>query len=86
MYDILVSTGIFQDILNSIKETEWAEIQENVWTTIKNIYDYRNSVFGILDTVSKDYSDLNLDATEIQKKIADPDNMSLLKDIFAKLG
>ena len=86
LYDILVSTGIFQDILNSIKETEWAEIQENVWTTIKNIYDYRNSVFGILDTVSKDYSDLNLDATEIQKKIADPDNMSLLKDIFAKLG
>jgi hypothetical protein len=86
LFDILVSTGIFDNVIEVIREGDWKEIQEDVWSTIKNIYDYRNSVMGILDTVSRDYSNLNLDATEIQKKIGDPDNMKLLKDILSKLG
>ena len=86
LYDILTSTGIFTDIVNTIDENDWKEIQENVWKTIENIYAYRNSVMGILDTINTDYSNLNLDATEIQKKLADPDNMALLKDVLSKLG
>lgn len=86
LFDILVSTGIFDSVIEVIREGDWKEIQEDVWSIIKNIYDYRNSVMGILDTVSKDYSNLNLDATEIQKKIGDPDNMKLLKDVLSKLG
>lgn len=86
LYDILVSTGIFTDIVNVIREKDWSEIQENVWATIKNIYDYNNSVMGILDNVSKDYNNLNLDASEIQKKLADPENMDLLRNILTKLG
>ena len=86
LYDILVSTGIFMDIVNVIREKDWAEIQDSVWSTIKNIYDYNNSVMGILDNVSKDYNNLNLDASEIQKKLADPENMDLLRNILTKLG
>lgn len=86
LYDILVSTGIFTDIIDCIREKDWPEIKENVWTTIENIYKYRNSVMGILDTITKDYNNLNFDATEIQKKIADPENMQLLKDVLQKLG
>lgn len=86
LYDILVSTGIFTDIIEVIREKDWKEIQENVWSTIENIYKYRNSVMGILDTITTDYSNLNLDASEIQKKLADPDNMKLLKDVLSKLG
>jgi hypothetical protein len=29
---------------------------------------------------------MNLDATEIQKKLNDPENMALLRDVLAKLG
>jgi hypothetical protein len=65
LYDILVSTGIFTDIINVIRDKDWKEIQENVWITIDNIYKYNNSVMGILDSINKDYSDLNLDASEI---------------------
>lgn len=86
MYDILVSTGIFEDIVNVIRESDWKEIEENVWMTIHNIYEYRNSVMGILDTVSADYNNLNLNAGEIQSKLADPNNMELLKSILTKLG
>ena len=54
--------------------------------SIDNIYKYKNSVMGILDTLKTDYDNLNFDATEIQKKIGDPENMALLKDILTKLG
>ena len=86
LYDILVSTGIFKDIIDVIRENDWKEIQENTWSTIKNIYDYKNSVMGILEAVSIDYNGLNLDASEIQKKLADPENMELLKSVLTKLG
>lgn len=86
LYDILVSTGIFTDIIDVIREKDWSEIQENVWSTIKNIYDYKNSVMGILESVKEDYSTLDLDATNIQQKLADPENMELLKNVLAKLG
>lgn len=86
LYDILVSTGIFTNIIEAISEQDWKEIQDNVWSTIKNIYDYKNSVMGILENVVADYNNLNLDATEIQAKLADPENMALLKDVLAKLG
>lgn len=86
LYDIVISTGIFNDIIGVIKDTEWKEIQENVWSTITNIYNYRNSALGILDTLKSDYDLMNLDATEIQQKLGDPENMQLLKDILDKLG
>lgn len=86
LYDILVSTGIFADIVAVICENDWKEIQENVWTIIDNIYKYRNSAMGILENISKDYSNLDLDASEIQQKLADPENMQLLRDVLTKLG
>lgn len=86
LYDMLVSTGIFTDIVNVIREKDWEEIQQNTWTTIDNIYKYKNSVIGIVDTIVNDYDSLNLNATEIQAKLADPDNLELLKTILTKLG
>jgi len=54
--------------------------------TIEAYYKYHNSVFGIIESINRDYEQLNLDATEIQEKLADPENMALLKDVLTKLG
>ena len=62
------------------------ELEGSIWDTIKSIYSYRNSVMGILENISADYSNLNLDATEIQKKLADPENLDLLRAVMSKLG
>lgn len=86
LYDILISTGIFNDVIKSIPEDEWNEIQNNVWTTIDNVYKYNSSVMGILERVANDYDNLNLDATVIQEKLSDPNNMNLLRDVLSKLG
>lgn len=82
LYDSLVSTNIFQDIVNSISETDWNEIQENVWATINNIYNYKNSAMGILDMISTDYSNIDFNLNTIQQHLADPDSLNLLKEIL----
>ena len=86
LYDILVSTGLAEKIIDAIPEEEYCEVIYGVKESIDAFYNYRNSIFGILDTISTDYSNLNLDATEIQKKLADPDNLSLVRDVLTKLG
>ena len=86
LYDIFISTGIYNEILECIGNQEWSEVNDNVWATIENIYKYRNSVVGILDTISSDYSGLALDATEIQKKLTEGNGIEFLQDVMAKLG
>ena len=53
---------------------------------IEEFYKYNNSALGILENIKKDYSNLNFDATEIHDKLADPENMALLRDVLTKLG
>ena len=86
LYDLLVSSGLYDTITSHICNEDLEELESSIWDTIKSIYSYRNSVMGILENISADYSNLNLDATEIQSKLADPNNMALLKDVLAKLG
>lgn len=86
IYDNLINSGLANLILENIPENEYKYILTSTKETIENIYKYRNSVLGILDTISADYSDLNLDASTIQKKIADPENLELLKTILTRLG
>lgn len=86
LYDIFISTGIYNAICACIGNQEWSEVNDNVWATIENIYKYRNSVVGILDTISSDYSGLALDATEIQKKLTEGNGIEFLQDVMTKLG
>ena len=86
LYDTIMSTDIFKNILEAIGDSEWKEIQENVQKTIDNIYKYKNSAMGILEMITADYSNLNLDAQNIQAALGDPNNLTLLKDVMTKLG
>ena len=86
LYDLVVASGLVNKVTDLIPEEELDEVINGVAQSIKAIYTYKNSVLGILESVSQDYSALNLDATEIQQKLADPDNMALLKQILTKLG
>ena len=79
LYDLVVSSGLVNKVTDLIPEEELDEVINGVAQSVKAIYTYRNSVLGILESISQDYSTLNLDATEIQQKLADPDNMALLK-------
>ena len=86
LYDMLFSSGLVAAVVNAIPEAEYHEVLRGVSDSIDAVYTYQNSVMGILDTISQDYSNLNLDATEIQSKLADPENMALLRQVLTKLG
>ena len=86
LYDMLISTGLAKKVINAIPEEEYHEIVCGISDTIDAVYTYQNSVMGILDSISQDYSSLDLNATEIQKKLSDPNNMELLKQILSNLG
>lgn len=86
LYDLLVSSGLYGKVMECIPESEIEWVEEVLMDTVDSIYKYQNSILGILETVSADYSNLNLDATNIQKALGDPENMALLKGVLAKLG
>lgn len=86
LYDLLEENGVIKDIISQIPEDEYNFIIDGINKTVDAVYTYNNSVLGILEAVSKDYSNLDFDAAQIQKKMADPDNLKLVKDVLTKLG
>ena len=86
IYDLFVGNGLSSMILKAIPEDELAELLTGVEDSIKAVYNYRNSVMGVLDVVQNDYDGMNLDAQNIQQAISDPENLALLKNVMTKLG
>lgn len=86
LYDLLEQNGVINAVIEAIPQLEYELLIDWIKETIESYYTYRNSALGILDQISTDYSNLKYDATEIQEKIADPNNLTLLKDIVTKLG
>lgn len=86
LYDLLIGNGLAVEVVRAIPSAEYETLINGIDRTIESVYKYQNSILGILDAVGQDYSNLNLDVTEIQKKLADPNNMELLKGIMTKLG
>ena len=86
LYDLVESSGLLDQILERIPDSEKDFITDTTLHTIESIYKYQNSVLGVLDAMGQDYSALNLDASVIQEKLADPENLGLLRDVLTKLG
>lgn len=53
---------------------------------LKDYYNYKNSIYGILEAISTDYENLNLDMSTLKENMIDKDNLTLLKDVVTKLG
>ena len=86
LYDLVVSSGLIDAILDIIPEDEYEEVICGIEDSIEAVYNYRNSILGILDSMGQDYDNLNFDITTLQDKLADPTNLNLLKDVLSKLG
>ena len=86
LFDLVKNSHLLDSVIMMIPTNEYNDLVTGIQSSITAIYTYRNSVMGILENISADYSNLNLDATEIQQKLADPNNLELLRDVLAKLG
>lgn len=86
LYDLVIGSGLYEKIIDFIPAEEYYDLLNTIQESVEAVYAYQNSVMGILDNVVNDYSNLDLNASEIQKKLGDPENMTLLKDVLSKLG
>lgn len=86
LYDLFFSSGLAQEIKNNIPEEEFNYLDKSIWATIQEIYRYRDSFLGIMEQTQTDYSNLDTIVDDIGKKLSNPDNMTLLKDVVTNLG
>ena len=86
LYDLLAGSGFFDDMFAVMPQGEYKCIAIWLDKTANHIYNYRNSIYGILDALKQDYSNLDLNIDELSKKISNKENLDLLKDILTKLG
>lgn len=86
LYDLIDSTGLADAIVEVIPPQEYNFLIDGIEDSINAFYSYKNSALGVMETISKDYSNLDYDATQMQEAIRDPENLDLLKNILTKIG
>lgn len=86
LYDLIVSNDLARMIARNIPQVELDDLMRGIKDSVEAVYKYKNSALGIMETISTDYSNLDFNASEIQSKLADPENMAFLKDVLSKLG
>ena len=86
LYDLLAGSGFFEDMFAVMPQSEYKCIITWLSNTVKSFYDYRNSVYGILDAIKTDYSDTNLSIQDILSSLQDSEDIGLIKEIFPLLN
>ena len=86
LYDLITGSDLWTTIYDYLNMNDYGLLLKYIKESIDSYYTYHNSIFGILDSINKDYNNLNLDAAEIQKALGDPENMELLREVLSKLG
>lgn len=86
LYDLFISSGFADVIKDAIPEEEINYLDDGIWATIKEIYRYRDSFMGVMEQTQADYKNLDQEVTDIENKISNPENLTLLKDVITKLN
>lgn len=86
LYNTLVSSGFYSKVLEMIKEEEIEMIKDMLKKSIKSIYNFRNSILGVMEAMTTDYSAVDMDVTNIQDKLTDPEALATLKKLAEMTG
>lgn len=86
LYDELATNNIFNEVLEAIPQEEKSLISALLEPTVKSIYAYMNSVYGILDSMNTDYSKLNFDIDSLTEKLKDKEGVEFLSQVLNKMG
>ena len=86
LYDLLVSSGFYNEIKARIPSSEIDYIEEDISKTIHSIYEYKNSVLGIMDAINQDYKNVTLDAEKIQEALEGGKGLETVREVLDNLG
>lgn len=85
IYDLLYCNNIINKIYEAIPEDEYRTIINGVDISIKAVYEYQNSILGIIEATKNNYDDASMDLNQFIETFQSTD-LSVLKEVVNKLG
>lgn len=79
IYDALVSTDCYKQIVQFIPEEELDTLEELLHASLRNVYAYFNSVYHVIESMGNNYGALNMDVQDIINNLQN--NAGLVNDI-----
>lgn len=86
LYDMIVINGIWTIVESNIPEEEKDYIWDAIIEMADAIVEYNRSIGGMLKSLSYDYSALDDEAVNIQKKLKTPEMEAVLKHFLPEAG
>ena len=86
LYDMIVINGIWTIVESNIPEEEKDYIWDAIIEMADAIVEYNRSIAGMLKSLSYDYSALDDEAINIQKKLKTPEMEAVLKHFLPEAG
>ena len=85
-YDLLESNGLIDRIMLAIDSEELSDI--TVWThdSLKHIYEYNNSLMGILENMQNEKNAFQFDLDRLKQEFTESEDLQLVKDIAPLLN
>jgi len=87
IYDKIMVAPFHEQIMEILRENE--DIRIFIWLldeNVRKLENYQTSAYGILDSLKKDYKNLDFDIEALQKKIKDKEGLELVDEVVKKLG
>jgi hypothetical protein len=86
LYDAIYSSGLLELILNNIPNEERKIVEQGVKDSIEAIYQYINSIVGVMDTLTRGSVDNLIDIDTVREGIKALENSPVLQELKPMLG
>ena len=86
IYDLLVMNHILDTVLEAIPEEEYNFLFDTAEDCATHITEYNNSIMGVLNSASQDYTKTSANFNKMLEDLDDPAKIGFVKEILEKLG
>lgn len=86
LYDLLEGNGIIKMIEDKMPEYDMLYLEEDAREILAAMHQYNNSIYGILDNVKNNYSDMELDINKLKEEMANSENLDIVSQVVTKLS
>lgn len=86
LYDLLEGNGIIKMIEDKMPEYDYLYLEDDARELLAGMHQYNNSVYGVLDNVRTNYSDMELDVDKLRDELANAENLDIVSQVVTKLS
>lgn len=86
LFDIVVSNGLAKVVMDAIPKDELDGVFQMVYDSADGIYAQMNSAMAVVEAfTNNDVGDMTAQVSDLHEKLANPENLALLRDVMTKL-